>query len=46
MTKMLYEGKAKKIFEISGEAHQVLVEYKDSLTAFNALKKGSFENNK
>lgn len=44
MTKMLYEGKAKKIFEISGEAHQVLVEYKDSLTAFNALKKGSFEN--
>lgn len=43
MTKMLYEGKAKKIYEISGEAHRVLVEYKDSLTAFNALKKGSFE---
>jgi phosphoribosylaminoimidazole-succinocarboxamide synthase len=44
MTKMLYEGKAKKIFEVPGVANQVLVEYKDSLTAFNALKKGSFEN--
>lgn len=38
---LLYEGKAKKIFasEIPG---QVIVEYKDSLTAFNSQKKGSF----
>lgn len=40
---LLYEGKAKKIFAIPGETNQVRLEYKDSLTAFNALKKGSFE---
>ncbi len=40
---LLYEGKAKKIFAIEGQADQVLVEYKNSLTAFNALKKGEFE---
>lgn len=44
MTDLLYEGKAKKIFAVPGETDKVLVEYKDSLTAFNALKKGSFEN--
>ena len=44
MNKMLYEGKAKRVFEVHGVSDQVLVEYKDSLTAFNALKKGSFEN--
>ena len=45
MTKgeMLYEGKAKKIFSIPGEPNKVRVEYKNSLTAFNALKKGEFE---
>ena len=38
---LLYEGKAKKVYE--GEIPgQVIVEYKDSLTAFNAQKKGSF----
>lgn len=41
---MLYEGKAKKIFAIQGKSDEVLVLYKDSLTAFNALKKGEFEN--
>ncbi len=41
---MLYEGKAKQIFSIVGSQNEVLVLYKDSLTAFNALKKGEFEN--
>jgi phosphoribosylaminoimidazole-succinocarboxamide synthase len=40
---LLYEGKAKKIYAIPGNLHDVLVEYKNSLTAFNALKKGEFE---
>lgn len=40
---LLYEGKAKKIYSIPGQHNQVLVEYKNSLTAFNALKKGEFE---
>lgn len=38
---LLYEGKAKKVFEF--DAHSYLMEFKDSLTAFNALKKGSFQ---
>ena len=43
MTKeLLYEGKAKKIFSTEKE-NIVLMEFKNSLTAFNALKKGSFE---
>jgi phosphoribosylaminoimidazole-succinocarboxamide synthase len=42
-TNLLYEGKAKKIFNIPGEPQHVLMEFKDSLTAFNAQKKGSFE---
>lgn len=41
---LLYEGKAKKIFSIEGKKDLVWVSYKDSLTAFNALKKGEFEN--
>ncbi|MBX3035134.1 MAG: phosphoribosylaminoimidazolesuccinocarboxamide synthase [Bdellovibrionaceae bacterium] len=40
---LLYEGKAKKIFRLAGEPDHVLMEFKDSLTAFNALKKGSFD---
>lgn len=43
MSQLLYEGKAKKIFEIPGEPENVLMEFKDSLTAFNAQKKGSFQ---
>jgi phosphoribosylaminoimidazole-succinocarboxamide synthase len=42
-SELLYEGKAKKIFSIPGEPNRVRVEYKNSLTAFNALKKGEFE---
>ncbi len=41
--KLLYEGKAKRVFA-SGKPHILRVEFKNSLTAFNALKKGSFEN--
>lgn len=41
---LLYEGKAKKIFKVSDNPQHVLMEFKDSLTAFNALKKGSFDN--
>ncbi|MCB0421565.1 MAG: phosphoribosylaminoimidazolesuccinocarboxamide synthase [Bdellovibrionales bacterium] len=39
----LYEGKAKRIFRVTNQSELVWLEYKDSLTAFNALKKGSFE---
>lgn len=40
--KLIYEGKAKKIFQTEKD-DQVLMEFKDSLTAFNALKKGEFQ---
>jgi phosphoribosylaminoimidazole-succinocarboxamide synthase len=40
--KLLYEGKAKIIYE-TDKPDEVLMVYKDSLTAFNALKKGNFE---
>lgn len=39
---MLYEGKAKKIFHSSQE-QTVVVQFKDSLTAGDGAKKGSFE---
>ncbi len=39
----IYEGKAKRLY--TTDASNVLrMEYKDDATAFNALKKGSFEN--
>lgn len=37
--KLLYEGKAKKVFETQNP-HQVLVEFKDDATAFNGQKRG------
>ncbi len=40
---LLYEGKAKKVFRTDVD-DQYYLEFKDSLTAFNALKKGTFEN--
>lgn len=40
--KLIYEGKAKKIFQTE-KSNQILMEFKDSLTAFNALKKGEFK---
>src|SRR3984957_5506549 len=39
---MIYEGKAKKIFATS-DPGKLIQEFKDSLTAFNAQKKGSFK---
>src|SRR4051812_8425097 len=41
---LVYEGKAKKIFSIPERPELLWQEFKDSLTAFNALKKGEFEN--
>lgn len=41
--KMLYEGKAKKVYQWNEDPNKVFLEFKDSLTAFNAQKKGSFE---
>jgi len=41
-TKLLYEGKAKKVFSTSDNL-KLIQEFKDSLTAFNAQKKGSFK---
>lgn len=38
---MIYEGKAKRIFATPDE-NILVMEFKDSLTAFNALKKGEF----
>jgi phosphoribosylaminoimidazole-succinocarboxamide synthase len=40
---MLYEGKAKKIFE-TDDKNYFRVEYKDDATAFNGLKKGTILN--
>lgn len=39
-TELLYEGKGKKIFKTDDE-NVFIAEFKDDLTAFNALKKGS-----
>lgn len=38
----IYEGKAKKIFSTNND-QLVVMEFKNDLTAFNALKKGQFE---
>ncbi len=38
----IYEGKAKIVFNVIGEPELVYQEFKDSLTAFNGEKKGSF----
>ena len=37
----LYEGKAKKIFEVVGDSTKVIQQYKDDATAFNAQKRGT-----
>lgn len=39
-TELLYEGKGKKIFK-TDDKNVFIAEFKDDLTAFNALKKGS-----
>jgi phosphoribosylaminoimidazole-succinocarboxamide synthase len=40
--KMLYEGKAKQVFE-TNKPNEVIVRYKDDATAFNAQKKGQVD---
>ena len=40
--KLIYEGKAKKIFA-NKNPKEVIVEFKDDATAFNAAKKSTFE---
>ena len=40
--KLLYEGKAKKVFS-HDDSDKVIIEFKDDATAFNALKKAKFE---
>ncbi len=40
--KLIYEGKAKKIFA-NKNPNEVIVEFKDDATAFNAAKKSTFE---
>ncbi|ADE57285.1 MULTISPECIES: phosphoribosylaminoimidazolesuccinocarboxamide synthase [Aminobacterium] len=39
---LLYEGKAKKMYK-TDDPNMIIVEYKNDLTAFNALKKDSIE---
>ncbi len=39
--KKIYEGKSKVVYS-SGNDQEYFIEFKDDLTAFNALKKGSF----
>ena len=39
---MLYEGKAKRLY-VTENPDELLVEFKDSLTAFDAVKKGTLE---
>jgi phosphoribosylaminoimidazole-succinocarboxamide synthase len=41
--KLLYEGKAKKIFSVENSDDKLIAEFKDDLTAFNAQKKSSEE---
>ena len=40
----IYEGKAKTLFAVEGHPELVFQDFRDSLTAFNAQKKGNFEN--
>ena len=41
--KMLYEGKAKRVYEIEENDDCFLISYKDDATAFNGLKKGQID---
>jgi phosphoribosylaminoimidazole-succinocarboxamide synthase len=40
---LLYEGKAKQVYEVDGAEDQVVIHYKDDATAFNGEKKGQIE---
>lgn len=39
---LLYEGKAKKVWEVQGDPELVIQEFKDDATAFNGVKRGSW----
>lgn len=39
---MIYEGKAKRLYSVVNRSDLIWQEFKDSLTAFNAQKRGSF----
>lgn len=41
--KLLYEGKGKKVFQVEEHANKVLLLFKDSLTAYQGRKTGSFK---
>ncbi|MBT2600566.1 MULTISPECIES: phosphoribosylaminoimidazolesuccinocarboxamide synthase [unclassified Oceanobacillus] len=40
---LLYEGKAKKVYQSSEDEHQLVLSYKNDATAFNGEKKSQFE---
>lgn len=40
--KLLYEGKGKKVYQVLNQANQVILFFKDDLTADQGRKKGSF----
>jgi phosphoribosylaminoimidazole-succinocarboxamide synthase len=40
---LVYEGKAKRLYKVVSHPELVWMEFKDSLTAFNGVKSGSFE---
>ena len=42
--KLLYEGKAKKLYSIPGHPDLLWQEFKDDATAFDALKRGTIVN--
>jgi phosphoribosylaminoimidazole-succinocarboxamide synthase len=41
--KLLYEGKAKQVFQSAEDEQQLVLSYKNDATAFNGKKKASFE---
>ncbi|MBM7572784.1 phosphoribosylaminoimidazolesuccinocarboxamide synthase [Aquibacillus albus] len=41
--KLLYEGKAKKVYTVEGNDAQLILSYKNDATAFNGQKKANFE---
>jgi len=43
MRQLLYEGKGKKVFQDSESNNQVILFFKDDLTAYQGRKKGSFK---
>ena len=40
---LLYEGKGKKVYSVTGHSDQIILFFKDNLTAYEGTKKGSFK---